>query len=70
MLRESPTVGQNLQEIVVKHQAIASQEALELSKARPGLAITSGNVVPNTDELNIYLWCRGRLAFVNSFVVE
>ncbi|KAF3940057.1 hypothetical protein ABW19_dt0209564 [Dactylella cylindrospora] len=70
MLLESPTVAPALKEIVVKHQAISSQVALELSRARPSLAITTGTVVPGTRDVNIYLWCAGNLAFVNNFVVQ
>ncbi|KAK6336099.1 hypothetical protein TWF696_001667 [Orbilia brochopaga] len=70
MLTESPTVGKTLKEIVVKHHSISSQAALELSGARQTLAITTGNRVPGAKDLNIHLWCAGRLAFVNNFAVE
>ncbi|EWC43743.1 hypothetical protein DRE_07361 [Drechslerella stenobrocha 248] len=70
MLLESPSVGRSLKEVVVKHQSIPPEAALELSQARKGLAITTGNMLPGAKELDINLWFAGRRAFVNKFPVQ
>ncbi|KAK6532646.1 hypothetical protein TWF281_006827 [Arthrobotrys megalospora] len=49
ILRQSSTLGAMLKEIVLKNHTISSKEALELSIARPKLAITMSNI-PGTEE--------------------
>ncbi|KAF3935076.1 hypothetical protein ABW20_dc0109683 [Dactylellina cionopaga] len=59
MLLDSPTLGPNLNEVVIRYQDVSSQAVLELSRARPALAIITSNIFPEAKELKAYLWIDG-----------
>ncbi|KAK6538506.1 hypothetical protein TWF694_010088 [Orbilia ellipsospora] len=69
VLIDSPKLAPKLKEVVVRQQDVSDLIALELSQARPDLAITTGTIIVVTKEIRNFLWYAGRLAFVNMFAI-